>query len=225
MLISLLEQKKPAYFSQIHLLPWICYKQQIGQILVSELATIFQKIYFWVFPSVLKRYKYIWLKSVLGSYLYSFYAFIFFYSALLYCLNYLNCLNCCLKMITSFSQNLYCPHFFIPGNNKYYTIILINSSYPSGHNLLLLRVTLLWQTFLRNKCNLLEFSRADLELIWGRYTNFRDTGFGRRNTRNVEKEKIMFRIKIKKLPSVTLFSKLNIESEHIYALNRTNKLS
>ena len=139
----LLEQKKPTYFSQIDLLQWIWYKQQLGQI-VSELATIFQKIYVWVFPSVLKRYKEIWLKSVLGSYLHSFHAFIFFYSALLYCLNYLNCWNCCLKMITSVSQISITPIFFIPENSKYYTTILINSSYPSRHNFLILRVTLLW---------------------------------------------------------------------------------
>ena len=108
-----LNRKKPANFYQIDLLPWIWYKRPLGQILVSELATIFQKIYISVFPSVLKRYKEI-------------------------------CLNCCLKMITSVSRNLYYPHFFIPGNNKYYTIILTNSSYLMGHSLLILRVTLLW---------------------------------------------------------------------------------
>ena len=137
----LLEQKTPAYFSQIALLTWIWYKPQLGQILVSELATIFQKKYFWVFPSVLKGYNKIWFKSVLGSYLHSFYVFIFFYLALLYCLNYLNCLNCCLKMTTSVSPNLYYLYIFIPGNEKYYTTILINSSYSSGHNLLILTLT------------------------------------------------------------------------------------
>ena len=78
-----LNRKKPANFYQIDLLPWIWYKRPLGQILVSELATIFQKIYIWAFPSVLERYTEIWLKSVLGSYLHSFYAFIYSYLALL----------------------------------------------------------------------------------------------------------------------------------------------
>ena len=136
-------------FSQIDLLPWIWDKQQLGQILVSELVTIFQKIYVWVFPSVLKRYKEIWLKSTLGSYLHSFYAFICFYLILL-CI-FIKLLFELFELFELLFKNDYLrltksllPLFFIPGNNKYCTTILINSLYPSGHNLLILRFILLW---------------------------------------------------------------------------------
>ena len=138
--------EKSFLFFEIDLLPWILYKQQLGQILVWELWTIFQKIYVWVFPSVLKRYKEIWLKSTLGSYLHSFYAFIYFYLILL-CIF----IKLLFELFELLFKNDYLrlaksllPPFFIPGNNKYYTTILINSSYPLGHNLLILRVTLFW---------------------------------------------------------------------------------
>lgn len=64
-------------------------------------------------------------------------------------------------------------------------------------------------------------SRIDLELIWGRYTDSGHAKIGHPNWRNVEKEKRIFWIKIKKLLSETLFRKLNIELEHTDAVNRT----
>ena len=151
--VYLLEQKKPSYFSLIDLLPWIWYKRQLGQILLSEFATIFQKIYVVCLgiskcsKKDIRKYDLYTYKSIIGSYLHSFYAFIHFHSALLCIfvrpLNSLNCLNGCLKMITSVSRNLYYSHFFTSENNKYYTTILIDSSYPAGENLLILRVNLL----------------------------------------------------------------------------------
>ena len=54
--------------------------------------------------------------------------------------------------------------------------------------------------------------------IWG------TPKFGRQNSSKVEKEKLTFWNRLK-LPSVTLLSKLNIESENIKAVNKAKNLS
>ena len=61
-------------------------------------------------------------------------------------------------------------------------------------------------------------SGADLELTWGHL-------IWAPKFKKVRKRKTNFLRKNKKLPSVTLFSKLNIESEHIHTVNRTKILS
>ena len=61
-------------------------------------------------------------------------------------------------------------------------------------------------------------SGADLELTWGHL-------IWAPKFKKVRKRKTNFLRKNKKLPSVTLFSKLNIESEHIHRVNRTKILS
>ena len=133
----LLEQKKPSYFSQIDLLPWIWYKRQLGQILVSELATIFQKIYT-VCLGISKCSKKIQRNmTYINQFLVAIsircmHLYVFIRPSYAFPNDYLR-----------LAKPLLLP-FFIPGNNKYYTTILINSSYPSGYDLLMLRVTLLW---------------------------------------------------------------------------------
>lgn len=72
---------------------------------------------------------------------------------------------------------------------------------------------------MKNKSLLLN-SVADIELIWDQYTDFGHTWFGCPNSRKVEKETKVLH-KIKKLPSATLCTKLNIESEYIKTVNRT----
>ena len=61
-----------------------------------------------------------------------------------------------------------------------------------------------------------------LELTCGQYTNFGDTLFGQPNLRKIEKDKPAFCTKIKNCHLyITLFSTMNIESEHINVVNRT----
>ena len=61
------------------------------------------------------------------------------------------------------------------------------------------------------------WSRTDVRLVFRDYIE--TPNLGRPNLGKVEKEKLMFCMK-RKLPSVTLFSSWNIESEHINAVNR-----
>ena len=76
--------------------------------------------------------------------------------------------------------------------------------------------TLIWyNTHTQKKTQHAQGPGVDLELIWGQYTDL-----GGPNSRKVEKEKVTFCIKIKKLPSASLVSKLKIELEHISTVKR-----
>ena len=55
--------------------------------------------------------------------------------------------------------------------------------------------------------------------IWG------TPKFGSPKSSKLEKEKLTFFKQTDKLPSATLFSKLNIESQHIKAVNRRFRLT